>query len=224
MVAADVRASDHGEAALEEIRRLAGPACGPLRYARCDVTSAEDVAALIRLPPRLDVAVVNAGVVEAAPFLDITEDQWARQLDVNLTGAFRTAQAAARRMVEDGVAGRLVFTGSWVADVPWPEITAYATTKAGVHHLARQAARELAVHGVRANVVAPGIVDAGLAARQMRTEPQYVARASRAVPLRRFQTPEDVAGVVRFLCSPAADYLTGSVLLADGGASLHAVE
>jgi len=86
--------------------------------------------------------------------------------------------------------------------------------------MARTAALELARHGVRVNVVAPGIVEAGLAGRQLKTEPQYAARARAAVPLGEFQSAQQVAQVVQFLCSPAASYLTGSVLVADGGASL----
>jgi NAD(P)-dependent dehydrogenase (short-subunit alcohol dehydrogenase family) len=86
--------------------------------------------------------------------------------------------------------------------------------------LARSMARELAPQGILVNVVAPGIVDAGLAGHQLRTDPGYAARASKVVPLARFQTPEQVAHAVAFTCSAAADYMTGSVLLVDGGCSL----
>jgi NAD(P)-dependent dehydrogenase (short-subunit alcohol dehydrogenase family) len=170
------------------------------------------------------VAIANAGTVASAPFLEITEAQWRTQLDVNLTGAFHTAQAAATRMVRDGVAGLLLFTGSWFGRVPWPEITTYVASKAGIEMLARQAARELASHGIRANVVAPGIVRAGLAKRQLETEPQYAARAARVVPLGELETVEQVADAFGFLCSPQSAYMTGSTLLVDGGASLFAFD
>jgi NAD(P)-dependent dehydrogenase (short-subunit alcohol dehydrogenase family) len=104
--------------------------------------------------------------------------------------------------------------------VPWPEIAAYSVSKAGVRMLARSMARELAAHRIKVNVVAPGIVDAGLAKTQAETDPGYAERIRSVVPLGRLQTAEEVAGVTAFLCSPEADYLTGTVLLADGGCSL----
>jgi NAD(P)-dependent dehydrogenase (short-subunit alcohol dehydrogenase family) len=208
-------------AAVAEAARVAGDR---VVYAQADVTDRGALDRVVESLPRLDVAVANAGVVVSAPFLEITEAQWRTHLDVNLTGAFHTAQSAAARMVRDGVAGLLLFTGSWVGRVPWPEITAYTTTKAGLEMLARQAARELAPYGIRANVVAPGIVRAGLAKRQLETEPQYAARAARVVPLGELQTADQVAGAVAFLCSPDAAYMTGSTLLVDGGASLFAFD
>jgi len=183
----------------------------------CDRTAMDEV--LAGIDP-LDVVIAGAGIVEATPFLDMTEESWRRQLDVNLTGTFHTAQSAARLMVERGTRGRLVFVGSWVGEYPWPEDAAYSASKAGIRMLARTAALELAPHGIRVNVIAPGIVNAGLAGRQLRTEPQYARRAARAIPLGEFQTPEQVAAATAFLCGPDADYLTGAVLLADGGASL----
>jgi NAD(P)-dependent dehydrogenase (short-subunit alcohol dehydrogenase family) len=107
-----------------------------------------------------------------------------------------------------------------VQDVPWPEIAAYSASKAGLRMLARSMARELAPHGILVNVLAPGIVNAGLARRQLETEPQYARRAAKAIPLGELQTAEQVARAMAFLCSPDADYMTGSVLLADGGCSL----
>jgi NAD(P)-dependent dehydrogenase (short-subunit alcohol dehydrogenase family) len=200
---------------LERVR-----AHGEAAYHRVDVTNAAALrAALVAVDP-LDVAIGNAGIVESSPFLDISEEQWRRHLDVNLTGCFLFGQAAARLMVERGRPGRIIFTGSWVQAIPWPEIAAYSASKAGLQMLARTMARELAAHRILVNVVAPGIVDAGLARHQMETEPQYARRIARVIPLRDLQTPEQVAAVTAFLCSDASDYITGSVLLADGGCSL----
>jgi NAD(P)-dependent dehydrogenase (short-subunit alcohol dehydrogenase family) len=179
--------------------------------------------ALARVEP-LDVAIGNAGIVESAPFLDITPEQWQRHLDVNLTGCFNLGQAAARLMVARGTAGRILFTSSWVQDVAWPEIAAYSASKAGLRMLTRSMAAELAPHGILVNAVAPGIVEAGMARRQLETEPQYAARAAKAIPLGRLQRPEQVARSVAALCSDACDYMTGSMLLVDGGASVQTVE
>jgi NAD(P)-dependent dehydrogenase (short-subunit alcohol dehydrogenase family) len=107
-----------------------------------------------------------------------------------------------------------------VQEVPWPEIAAYSASKAGVRMLARSMARELAPHQILVNVIAPGIVYAGLARHQMETEPQYARRIQHVIPLGRLQEAEEVAKATAFLCSDAAAYMTGSVLLADGGCSL----
>lgn len=130
----------------------------------------------------LDVAIANAGIVQTAPFLEITEEQWNEQLAVNLTGAF--------------------------------------FLKAGVQMLAKSMAAELARERILVNVLAPGIVRAGLSAHQLEIDPGYAARVAKAIPLRELQTAEQVAKVMAFLCSPEADYLTGTVILADGGCSL----
>ena len=212
----DLRASEDAAPWLERARG----AGGEVRYLRADVTDRGAVdEALARVDP-LDIAIGNAGIVESAPFLKITERQWQTHLAVNLTGCFNLGQAAARLMVERGKPGRIVFTGSWVQEVPWPEITAYSVSKAGIRMLARQMARELAGHGILVNVIAPGIVRAGLAKRQMETEPQYARRVKHVIPLGEPQTAEQVAKATAFLCSEAADYMTGSTLLVDGGCSL----
>ena len=129
-------------------------------------------------------------------------------------------QAAARKMVTSGTQGRIIFTSSWVARIPWPEIAAYTASKAGVDMLTKNMARELATHGILVNAVAPGIVAAGLAGRQMREEPQYAARAAKVIPMGQPGSPEDIAEAVVYLAGPATSYMTGSVLTLDGGCSL----
>ena len=108
--------------------------------------------------------------------------------------------------------------------VPWPGITPYAASKAGLVAACRGIAREYARFGIRANVISPGIVDVGMAAKQWREEPDYRARASRAIPLGRLQSPEEVAQGIAFLLSDRASYMTGSTLLIDGGASLYPMD
>lgn len=195
---------------------------GDVDYVSLDVRDPQPVGETLAGIDPLDVAIGNAGIVASAPFLEITPEQWSSQLDVNLTGCFNLGQAAARLMVSRNRPGRIIFTSSWVQDVPWPEICAYAVSKAGIKMLTRSMAAELAPHRILVNAVAPGIVAAGVARRQLETEPQYAARAARAVPLRRFQQPADVARLIAVLCSDAGDYMTGSILLADGGCSLQA--
>jgi NAD(P)-dependent dehydrogenase (short-subunit alcohol dehydrogenase family) len=138
--------------------------------------------------------------------------------------AFLTAQAAARSMIGRRIAGKIIFTSSWVQDVPWPGITPYNVTKSGMKMLMRGMARELAPRGIRVNAVAPGIVAVGMAKRQWDTEPDYRRRAEKAIPLGFMQPPESVANAFLFLCSDASDYMTGATLLVDGGASLYPMD
>ncbi len=174
---------------------------------------------------RLDILIANAGMVINEPFLTVSAEAWESTLRVNLTGAFHSAQAAARIMVAqppgvNGTRGKILFTGSWVQEMPWPEGAAYATSKAGVRMLAKVIAQELASHGITVNVLAPGIVMAGLTARIHEAEPAFRARVAQAIPLGAMQTAESVAAAFSFLCSPDSDYMTGATLLVDGGASL----
>jgi NAD(P)-dependent dehydrogenase (short-subunit alcohol dehydrogenase family) len=170
------------------------------------------------------IVLCNAGVVHNAHFLEVAMDDWEQTLAVNLTGAFHVAQEAARRMVAAGIAGRIVLMGSWVQDVPWADGAAYCTSKAGLKMLARCMARDLARYGIRVNVVAPGIVGAGLSRRVMDEDPQFRQRAARVIPLGDLQTAEQVAQAVLWACLPASDYMTGATLLVDGGCSLFYFE
>lgn len=204
-------------------------ASGPnVFYFRADATHPEEVRRLfdeveqqVGLP---DVACCHAGMVEAQPVARVPLETFDRHLAVNLRSAFVIAQAATQRWLERDTPGHLIFTSSWVQDVPWPEITPYTTSKAGMKALARGFARELAAKRIRANIIAPGIVGVGMAKRQWDTEPEYRARAEKAIPLGHMQPPESVAHAFLFLCSNLANYMTGSVLLVDGGCSLYPMD
>ncbi len=189
-------------------------------YAELDVRDRAAVDEAIANLARLDIVCSNAGIVDAQPFLELSQDNWQNHLDINLTGCFNVCQSAARKMVADGTKGRIILTSSWVGSIPWPEITAYTVSKAGVNMLVKQMARELAAQGILVNAVAPGIVDAGLAGRQLREEPQYAARVAKVIPLVEPGTPEEIAAAVVYLASPQTAYMTGSILTLDGGCSL----
>lgn len=193
---------------------------GDVAYVQADVRDRGAIDAALAAIDPLDVAIGNAGIGHGIPFLEITPEQWQTHLDVNLTGCFHLGQAAARLMVARNHPGRIIFTGSWVQEIPWPEIAAYSASKAGVRMLARSMARELARYHILVNVVAPGIVNAGLARHQLETEPQYARRVRHVIPLGELQSPEQIARATAFLCSAAADSMTGAVLLIDSGCSL----
>jgi NAD(P)-dependent dehydrogenase (short-subunit alcohol dehydrogenase family) len=214
----DVRAPSGDDALTEALDQ------GEIAFEQVDVRDRAAVrSALARIPP-FDVMIGNASISDSAPFLEITDEQWRRHLDVNLTGNFHLGQEAARLMIRRGTPGHIIFTGSWVQEVPWPEIAAYSASKAGLAMMMKTMALELARHGIRVNVIAPGIVTAGMAKHQMDHEPQYASRVAGIVPLGRMQTPEDVARATAFLCSDDAAYMTGATLLVDGGASLFQFE
>jgi NAD(P)-dependent dehydrogenase (short-subunit alcohol dehydrogenase family) len=202
---------------------------GPnVTFFRADATQPEAVNNLLEqvtqkvgLP---DVVCCHAGMVEAYPVEQYPLEGFDSLLNLNLRSAFVLAQAAARRWIENDRPGHLIFTSSWVQDVPWPEITPYTISKSGLKATMRGFARELAPRGIRANAIAPGIVAVGMAKRQWDTDPQYRARAERAIPLGHMQPPESVAHAFLFLCSEMASYMTGSVLLVDGGCSLYPMD
>ncbi len=212
----DILPRAQASAAIERVRQHEPEA----EYREVDVRDRGAVDAAIAGLPRLDIVCSNAGIVDAQPFLELSQRNWQNHLDINLTGCFNVCQSAARKMVAERTRGRLILTSSWVGAIPWPEISAYSVSKAGVNMLVKQMARELAAHGILVNAVAPGIVDAGLAGRQLREEPQYAARVAKVIPLVEPGTPEEIAAAVVYLASPQTAYMTGSVLTLDGGCSL----
>lgn len=193
-------------------------------YVRADTADEAEVERLLDESGLPDVVCCHAGVSEAHPVQEFPLETFDRIVNVNLRAAFVLARAASRRWIEQKRKGQLVFTTSWVQDVPWPGIAPYSASKAALKSLTRSFARELAPHQIRANAVAPGIVAAGMAKLQWDNEPDYRARAQRAIPLGYLQPPESVADTFAFLVSPLADYMTGSVVVVDGGCSLYPMD
>ena len=197
-------------------------------YVKADLTAPDETDILIKRAREhfgpIHVALCHIGMVIPKPLLEYKAEEWDETMAVNVRTAFLLGSAASRSMLEDGVKGQLIFTTSWVADVPWPEIGPYNASKAAMQQLMRSFARELADKGIRANAVAPGIVSVGLAKQQWDTDPTYRARAQKAIPLGVMQPLDSVADAFVFLCSPAAAYMTGTVLLVDGGCSLYPMD
>jgi NAD(P)-dependent dehydrogenase (short-subunit alcohol dehydrogenase family) len=193
-------------------------------YRTADVTDEKAMAALVRQAVArfggVDVCLVNAGIVERGAIIDMPARAWRRTLEVNLTGGFITAQAAARAMVTGARPGHIVFISSWVQDHPRAGIGAYSASKGGLKMLAKCLALELAPKGIRVNLVAPGWVEAGLTAQNLKLHPGLADEMRRQIPLGRLVPADELAGAVRMLCSQDANYLTGTTLLVDGGSSL----
>lgn len=181
-----------------------------------EVNDALDTFATATAAPAPDGLVANAGVVRFGPLASVSIEDWRAVVEVNLTGTFITARAVARRMMAARTGGSLVTVTSMNGVAPGPNAGAYGATKAGVALLTKQMGLEWGPSGIRANAVAPGLIDAGM------SEPIYAdddIRQQRAgrVPLGRLGTARDVADAVLFLLSDAAAYINGTELLVDGG-------
>jgi 3-oxoacyl-[acyl-carrier protein] reductase len=183
------------------------------RAVQADVADPEQAARLVEEAGDLDILVNNAGLTRDGLIARMSDEDWRAVLDTNLGGVFNTCRAAARGMMRRR-SGSIVNLSSVVGLHGNPGQTNYAASKAGIIGFTKSLARELASRGVRANVVAPGYIQTALTD----VLPEEVQQAILAnTPLARLGTAEDVAGAVRFLCSDEASFVTGEVLLVDGG-------
>jgi 3-oxoacyl-[acyl-carrier protein] reductase len=184
---------------------------------RCDVTDADQVdAAFTDVESQhgpVEVLVANAGVTRDTLLMRMSEDDFGSVVDTNLAGAWRVTRRATKGMMR-ARAGRIVYVSSVVGLTGSAGQANYAASKAGLVGLARSVARELGSRGITANVVAPGFVDTDMT-RALGEERRDEILGQ--VPLGRYATPEEVAGTVQFLASPAAAYITGAVVPVDGG-------
>ena len=195
----------------EEAEQVASEAGG--RAVQADVADADGAARLVEEAGELDILVNNAGITRDGLIARMPDADWHDVIETNLSSVFYTSRAVARSMMKRR-SGAIVNVSSIVAIRGNPGQANYSASKAGIIGLTKALARELGSRGVRANVVAPGYIHSRLTdeiAEEMR------ALMLQNTPLGRLGEPEDVAGAVRFLCSDAAAFITGEVLLVDGG-------
>ncbi len=203
----------------EELRRTHSEGVGHDVYV-ADVSVREQVQAMVdhvvEKHGRLDIMVNNAGVEPKASVLEMTDEQWQRAIDVNLTGVFLCTQIAARHMVERGGGGRIIQISSIAAKNFLPNCSNYCASKAGVNGFTREAARELAQYGITVNAVCPGVIVTEMTAAA-RANPAMMEKWMREIPAKRLGEAHEVAAFVAFLASPEAAYITGQQLNIDGG-------
>jgi 3-oxoacyl-[acyl-carrier protein] reductase len=170
---------------------------------------------------RLDVVVANAAVARDVPTTELDDERWSALLEIDLGGVFRCFRAAVPHMI-DGGWGRLLATSSIAgAYQGWARHAHYTTAKAGIVGLVRTLAVELGPHGITANAIAPGVIETPQSLDPVNSlGPEGVRDFAARVPVRRNGQPEDIAHTFLFLASEEASFLTGQVLLVDGGVSL----
>ena len=212
---------DDAAAAEAVVGRIAA-AGGRARAVQGDVALAAEVARMIEAAAALggvDLLVNNAGIFPRADFLETTEAEWDRVLDINLKGAFLCAREAAKAMVARGAGGAIVNIASVVANTGAPNGVHYAASKAGLVGLTRSMALALAPHGIRVNAIAPGLTDTAQPRYGMSEE--EIAAAAARFPLGRLIRPEEIADAAVFLAADDSRQMTGQTLHVNGGSFLY---
>jgi 3-oxoacyl-[acyl-carrier protein] reductase len=192
----------------------------PAISVQADVRSTDELYAAVQTTVaefgRLDAVVANAGVLKLAPLEVLTDEDWYRILDIDLTGVMRTVRAAARALPVDGSV--VVVSSIAGAAVGWAGHTPYTSAKAGLIGFVRSASLELGPRGVRINAVLPGVIESPQSLDPVNSGgPAGLERSAPAIPLGRVGQPTDVADAVLFLLSDSARYVTGQALTVDGG-------
>ena len=176
------------------------------------------VDAAFELEPSLDLLICNAGSFFDVPFFEMTRERWDKTIQLNLASVFFTAQVFAKRMVTEKRGGSIVITSSTNGFQAEMDSCAYDASKGALVMLTKSLAVSLADHGIRVNGVAPGLIKTPLTAKVMESEDRTLLdHYEKKILLRRVGAPEDVAGAVTFLCSSAASYITGEIIVVDGG-------
>lgn len=210
VVCADVR-QEAAESVSGEIRKDGGSA----EAVRLDMRDTGQIQHVLDCISPPDALVSTPGVNIRKPILEYTDEEYDQVVDLNLKGTFRLVREVARSM-SDNNGGSVIVFSSIRSQVVEPGQGVYAATKSGVVLMIRALAAELADRGVRANAIAPGVVDTPLTA-QIKLHPDWYAAYADKTMLRRWAKPEEIAGAVLYLASDASSYTTGSVMFVDGG-------
>ena len=203
---------------VEEIEKNGGESLA----VKCDVSKKEEVDNLVKKTierfGRVDILVNNAGICQFKPFLELTEEEWDRTLNINLKGYFLCAQAAAKEMVKQksGVIVNIASVASGQVGIGFPTLAHYCASKGGIIAMTEVLAVELAPFGIRVNAIAPGMIETPMI-DPMKKDPKMMEAMLAKVPMQRVGKPEEVSNLVLFLASDQSSYITGSTVIIDGG-------
>jgi len=221
---AKVVVADIDEAGAKETVDLIG-GDSVARYIRADVSDHEDAQRMVDTAlsafGRLDIAHNNAGIeIAGKPVADIDPPDWDKVLQVNLTGVFACMRAQIPAILEAG-GGAIVNTASGLGTVALPNQAAYVASKHGVIGLTKAAAMEYSAAGIRVNAVCPGVIRTAMVEKLAEADEAFLPLMIQMHPIGRLGTPDEIADVVTWLCSPAASFVTGQAIHADGGYTTH---
>lgn len=203
---------------VDEIKKNKGEAMA----VKCDVTKKEEINEMVRKTVekfgKVDILVNNAGICQFKPFLELTEEDWDRTLDINLKGYFLCVQAAAKEMVKQkaGVIVNIASIAMGQVGIGFPNLTHYCASKGGIVAMTETLALELAPYNIRVNAIAPGAIDTPMI-DPLKTDPKTMEGTLARIPLHRVGKTEEVSNLVLFLASDASSYMTGSTVVIDGG-------
>ena len=203
---------------VEEIKKDKGEAIA----IKCDVSKKEEVDEMVKKTVqdfgKIDILVNNAGIAAFKPFLELSEEDWNRTLDINLKGYFLCAQSCAREMVKQksGSIVNIASVAMGQVGIGFPNLVHYCATKGGIAAMTEAMALELAPFGIRVNAVSPGLIETPMIS-SIKQDPKIIDALLARVPMRRVGKPEEVSNLVLFLVSDESSYMTGSVVVVDGG-------
>jgi NAD(P)-dependent dehydrogenase (short-subunit alcohol dehydrogenase family) len=219
---AKVTVSDISQEECQQVVDEIGKAGGEGLAIKCDVSNKKEIDEMVQKTVekfgRVDILVNNAGICEFKPFLEMTEEEWDRTLSINLKGYFLCAQAAAKEMLKQK-SGAIVNIASVVMGQMGKGMTGlshYSASKGGIAALTKTLALELAPYNIRVNTIAPGAIDTPMAA-SAKADPKMLEQTLAVIPLHRMGKAEEVTNTVLFLSSDASSYITGSIIVVDGG-------
>ena len=217
VVVADISKEDC-QIVVDEIQKNKGEAIA----VKCDVSKKEEIENMVGQAidkwGKVDVLVNNAGIIKFKPFIELTEEEWDRTLDVNLKGYFLCAQAAAKEMIKkkSGIIINIASVEMGQVGNGMPNIVDYCASKGGVVAMTEALTVELAPYNIRVNAISPGAIETPMS-EAAKEDPQLLEQVLSKIPMRRMGKPEEVSNLVLFLASDASSYINGSTIVIDGG-------
>jgi len=203
---------------VDEIEKFGGEAIA----VKCDVSKKQEVEDMIKKTVeqwgKIDILVNNAGIAQFVPFLEMTEEEWERTININLKGYFLCAQAAAKEMVKQksGSIINIASVAMGQVGVGFQNLAHYSASKGGIVAMTETIASELAPHNIRVNTISPGAIETQMVDTIKQDKAAIEATLAR-IPMHRMGKPEEISNAVLFLASDASSYMTGSTIVVDGG-------